>query len=231
MLGQQGRPRRGCLCLQWKSSLPPSPWQARMCHLSSWIPSSGCFCKRSHATRGLRVPASCADHPVLESSSCRIGVSASFVSVAQGPPSCGWGQTLPLLIWWAGRCLHLGYCEERCPEHWCSSVWTSAPVLECVSRSGISRPFGNSVCLTFGGTAKSAFHSSCAVLHFGDIWGFVFPRILTNTFLAILLSVTWSLVGSHLHLPLVADDLQPLVTSLLAVCTSLRKKSLHALPF
>lgn len=75
--------------------LPPSPWQARMCLPPCGFPSSGCFCKRSHATRGLHDWLLAPTHP------CRIGVSASFVSVAQGPPSCGWGQTLPPVHQWA----------------------------------------------------------------------------------------------------------------------------------
>ena len=128
--GQCHRPR-GC-AVPSEGLLRPSPRQACMCLSSCSCPSPGCVCKRSHATRGLRdwllAPS------ILFSRHIRaLWLSAPPLSLLLNALHRVVQATLcPLLI--SGRTFGLsplrGYYEERCREHWCSSLGTSAPLLE-----------------------------------------------------------------------------------------------------
>lgn len=206
--------------------LTPASWQARMCPSSCGFPSSDVSVWESRNTwpRDRLAPT------ILFSRLIRA------VSVSAPPSSL---LLKASIVWlrpdsapaheWATPVSTSGYCEERCPEHSVVALFEHLPRFSSVSRSGISAAPWEFLCLTL---EESPVPSTAAALFYlpSDIYeGLCFPRILLNTFLAILLSVTWSLAVSLTRT--VADDLQPLVTSLLAVCTSLRKSPSRPLPF
>ena len=112
--------------------LPPSPRQACTCLSPCSFPSPGCFCTRSHATRGLRdwlLAPSILFSRLIHA----LSVSAPPLSLLLNALHRVAQATLcPLLI--SGHTFVLsplwGYCEESCHEHWCSSLGTSAPLLQ-----------------------------------------------------------------------------------------------------
>ena len=136
-----------------------------MCLSSCGFPSSGCFCKRSHATRGLR-------DRLLAPSSCSRGSSVPYrcqrlLRLCCSRPSIVWlrPDSAPCSsVGGRSGCLHFGAIVKNV------ALNTGVALFEhllrfsrCVSRSGISASRGNSV-FNLWRNCQSAFHSSCAVL-------------------------------------------------------------------